>query len=63
MLERFRAALHYVERGPSGEAFAELRSAAAPIIDRFRAEYQAAGHTDGDCTAMFRWIRSRLADH
>ncbi len=34
LLGRFRVALHTVERSPSDEAFAELRLAAAPIIDR-----------------------------
>ena len=62
LLERFRVALHTVERGPSQEAFGELRSAAAPIMDKFRAEYRAAGHTDGDDSAMFRWLRAKLSD-
>ncbi len=63
MIERFRVALHNVERSPSDEAVGELRSAAAPIIDRLRAEYRAAGHTDdGDGTALFRWLRAKLAD-
>ena len=62
LLRRFRVALHTVERSPSDEALGELRSAAAPIIDRLRAAYRAAGHTDGDCAAMFRWLRSELAN-
>ncbi len=62
LLRRFRVALHTVERSPSDEALGELRLAAAPILDRLGAEYRAAGHTDGDCTAMFRWLRSKLAD-
>ena len=49
LLGRFRLALHTVERSPSDEAVGELRSAAAPIFDRLRAEYRAAGHTDDDC--------------
>ena len=63
LLGRFRVALHTVERSPSDEAFGELRSAAAPIMDKFRAEYRAAGHTDGDDSAMFRWLRAKLANH
>jgi hypothetical protein len=62
MLGQFRAALHTVERSPSDEAVGELRSAAAPILDRLRAEYRAAGHTDDDPTAMFRWLRATRAD-
>jgi hypothetical protein len=62
LLGRFRVALHTVERSPSDEAFGELQSAAAPIIDRLQAEYRAAGHTDGDGAAMFRWLRAKLAD-
>ena len=62
LLRRFRLALHTVERSPSDEALGELRSAAAPILDQLRAEYRAAGHTDGDCTAMFRRLRATLAD-
>jgi hypothetical protein len=62
LIERFRMALHIVERSPSDEAVGELRSAAAPILDRLRAEYRAAGNTDGDRTALFRWLRARLAD-
>jgi hypothetical protein len=30
-------------------------------MDRLRAEYRAAGNADVDCTAMFRWLRSKLA--
>ena len=63
LIERFRVALRTVERSPSDEAFAELRLAAAPIIDRLRAAYRAAGYTDGDRAELFRWLRSRLADH
>jgi hypothetical protein len=62
LLGRFRVALHTVERSPSDEAIGELRSAAGPIVVRLRAEYRAAGHTDGDGTAMFRWLRAKLAD-
>jgi len=62
MLGRFRMALHTLERSPSDEAVGGLRSAADPIIDRLRAEYRAAGHTDEDPTAMFRWLRAKLAD-
>ena len=62
LLRRFRVALHAVERSPSQETFGELRSAAAPILEKLRAEYRAAGHTDRDRTAMFRWLRARLAD-
>ena len=58
MLGRFRAALHTVEQGPSDEAVGELRSSAGPIIEQLRAEYRAAGHTDDDDTALFRWLRS-----
>src|SRR5215203_5023529 len=62
LIERFRVALHAVERSPSEEAVGELRSAAAPILEWLGAEYRAAGHTDGDHTAMFRWLRAGLAD-
>ena len=62
LIERFRVTLHDVEQSPSDEAMGELRSAAAPILDRLRAEYRAAGHTDDDSTAMFRWLRAKLAD-
>jgi predicted aminopeptidase len=62
MVGRFRVALHTVERSPSDETVGELRSAAAPIMDRLRAEYRAAGHRDGDGPAMFRWLRSKLAN-
>ena len=62
LLGQFRVALHTVERSPSDEAVAELRLAAVPIIDRLRAEYRAAGHTDGDAAALFRWLRAKLAD-
>ena len=62
LIERFRVALHTVERCPSDEAVAALRVAAAPILDQLRAEYRAAGHTDGDAAALFRWLRSKLAD-
>jgi len=58
LLERFRAALHTVDRSPSDEAVGELRSSAVPIIEQLRAEYRAAGHTDDDDTALFRWLRS-----
>jgi hypothetical protein len=61
LLGRFRVALHTVERSPSQEAFGALRSAAAPIIDRLQAEYRAAGHTDDDGTALFHWLRAKLA--
>jgi hypothetical protein len=60
--EQFRVALGAVERRPSDEAIAELRLAAAPILDRLRAEYRAAGHTDDDGAAMFRWLRAKLAE-
>jgi hypothetical protein len=62
LIERFRVALHTVERGPWDEAVGELRLAAAPILDQFRAEYRAAGHTDGDAAALFRWLRAKLTD-
>ena len=62
LLGRFRVALHTVERSPSDEALGELRSAAAPIIDRLRAAYRADGHTDDDCAAIFRWLRAKLAN-
>jgi hypothetical protein len=62
LIERFRVALHTVEQSPSDETIGELRSVAAPIIDLLRAEYQAAENTDGDCTALFRWLRAKLAD-
>ncbi len=62
-IEQFRVALGTVERRPSDEAVGELRLAAAPILDRLRAEYRAAGHTDDDSTRMFRWLRSKLANH
>jgi hypothetical protein len=55
-------ALRTVERSPSEEAIIELRLAAAPILDKLRAEYRAAGHTDGDGLAMFRWLRAKLAN-
>ena len=56
LLRRFRVALHAVERSPSEETVGELRSTAAPIMNRLRAEYRADGHTDGDDSAMFRWL-------
>jgi hypothetical protein len=62
MLGRFRVALHTVEQSPSDEAVGELRSAAAPILDKLRAEYWGTGHTDGDRTALFRWLRATLAN-
>jgi hypothetical protein len=62
LIERFRVALHNVERSPSDEAVGALRLAAAPILDTLRAEYRAAGYTDGDGTALFRWLRAKLAD-
>jgi hypothetical protein len=62
LIERFRVALHTVEHCPSDEAVAALRMAAAPILDQLRAEYRAAGHTDGDATALFRWLRAKLAN-
>jgi hypothetical protein len=61
LIENFRAALHKAEHAPSEEAVVELRLAAAPIMDQLRAEYRAAGNTDVDCTAMFRWLRLKLA--
>jgi hypothetical protein len=61
LIENFRAALHKAEHSPSEEAVVELRLAAAPIMDKLRAEYRAAGNTDADCTAMFRWLRLKLA--
>jgi hypothetical protein len=61
LIENFRAALRKAEHSPSEEAVVELRLAAAPIMDRLRAEYRAAGNADVDCTAMFRWLRSKLA--
>jgi hypothetical protein len=62
LIERFRVALHTVEHCPSDEAVAALRMAAAPILDQLRAEYRAAEHTDGDATALFRWLRAKLAN-
>ena len=62
LIERFRAALANIERGASDEAIEELRSSADPIIEQLRAEYRAAGHTDGDATALFRWLRAKLAN-
>ena len=61
LIERFRVALHTVERCPSDEAVAALQVAASPILDQLRAEYRAAGHTDGDAAALFRWLRAKLA--
>jgi hypothetical protein len=62
LIERFRVTLQNVEQSPSDETVGELRSAAAPILGRLRAEYRAAGHTDDDSPAMFRWLRAKLAD-
>ena len=61
LIENFRAALRKAEHSHSEEAVVELRLAAAPIVDKLRAEYRAAGNTDADCTEMFRWLRSKLA--
>jgi hypothetical protein len=62
LLGQFRVALRTAERSASDDAVGELGSAAAPIIDRLRAEYRAAGHTDGDGPALFHWLRAKLAD-
>jgi len=40
LVERFRVAVHNVERSPSDEAVGALRLAAAPILDTLRAEYR-----------------------